>query len=399
MRIRLSESLRKCQLLLMLILGLCPVLLVIYIFVAPAYLPYAWMPPLTYMILAMLGFLIKGKYRLFYGIVGVLLLLAMSARLLWQFKWYAAVPTALMYLILFICSLDIARWSPEQELPGVFSILSLAIHLVFQLVAQLSAGHEGMRQIRPWAFGCFVGFILLAMLSLNRTCMYYASGGKPMSGGMKRKNTQLTLITAVVAAGLSTLTFIWDALRKLLSAIFGWIKSLGAASDDAVAATQPTPGPLPEMPAGSGTSNPFLAVLARILLTVAAAIVLFYLARYLVKKLIRLLASLRRYASRITEDYIEEITSTADDSDAQKIRLRRKIQKDGPKVQEMPPALQIRYYYRRLLRKHAKWSDASTARENLPRDAAAIYEKARYSNEPLSQSEVADFKEGIKKVK
>ena len=65
----------------------------------------------------------------------------------------------------------------------------------------------------------------------------------------------------------------------------------------------------------------------------------------------------------------------------------------------MPPALQIRYYYRRLLRKHAKWSDASTARENLPRDAAAIYEKARYSNEPLSQSEVADFKEGIKKVK
>ena len=43
------------------------------------------------------------------------------------------------------------------------------------------------------------------------------------------------------------------------------------------------------------------------------------------------------------------------------------------------------------MKKHPYWGDQSTARENLPKDAAQIYEKARYSEHTLSQQDAEQF--------
>ena len=119
----------------------------------------------------------------------------------------------------------------------------------------------------------------------------------------------------------------------------------------------------------------------------------------MLKKLLRFLASLRRYASLVTEDYTEEITSTVDEDSAEAIRKhRRRSLLRQQDVHKLPPAKQIRYYYLRLLHRHNEWPNASTARENLPQEMASIYEKARYSDASLTQEEVEVFKTGTRKV-
>jgi len=44
---------------------------------------------------------------------------------------------------------------------------------------------------------------------------------------------------------------------------------------------------------------------------------------------------------------------------------------------------------------HPEWSDGSTARENLPEEAAAVYERARYSEHPVSPEEAARFHQNL----
>ena len=66
--------------------------------------------------------------------------------------------------------------------------------------------------------------------------------------------------------------------------------------------------------------------------------------------------------------------------------------------QRLTPTERIRYQYRRLSEKHKDWIAASTARENLPADAAAVYERARYSNHPISDEDAVQFKAKTRKL-
>jgi hypothetical protein len=59
----------------------------------------------------------------------------------------------------------------------------------------------------------------------------------------------------------------------------------------------------------------------------------------------------------------------------------------------MTPVQRIRYQYSVLMKKHPYWSEQSTARENLPKDAAQIYEKARYSEHDVTAEDVQRFDE------
>ena len=75
--------------------------------------------------------------------------------------------------------------------------------------------------------------------------------------------------------------------------------------------------------------------------------------------------------------------------------LRKQIRE---KKRAMTPAQRIRYRYQRLLYKHPNWDQGSTARENLPTVAAAVYEQARYSSHPVTQEDAALFVSKTKKV-
>ena len=69
-----------------------------------------------------------------------------------------------------------------------------------------------------------------------------------------------------------------------------------------------------------------------------------------------------------------------------------------PKVPEssMEPGERIRYRYRLLSKKHPEWREHNTARENLPDSPAQLYERARYSDHPITPEEAEQFKNETK---
>ena len=64
----------------------------------------------------------------------------------------------------------------------------------------------------------------------------------------------------------------------------------------------------------------------------------------------------------------------------------------------MSPTEKIRYRYLRLLAKHPQWAKGSTPREKLPAHLAVIYEKARYSDHPILETDAEQFASGTKSI-
>lgn len=400
MKQSVSELLRKAQFPLLLALGFLPFPMMLFLFFAPDAFPYVWIIPAAYVLLSVAAFFVPGKLRLVFGLLGCGLLAALAVWMCQNITDYVVLLTAGLYGILLFMSLGIATWTREDELPFWISLLCLGLHLLFQALVWIFPQHQPLQQNQTWMILCFVGFVVLQMLSLNRISLFYASAGKPMASGMKRKNTVLTLLTVAAAALMASFAYLWKYLWKIFTSIMMWIKSIGSkgmgpSSETAVIPIVPGVGEMiPEK-----EPNPMIFAVFRVIFAVACAIALFYLLRYLLKKLLRFLARLRRYASRVTEDYTEEITNTLDEGDRENTaNWRRRTRSRRRDIQKLSPAQQIRYYYLRLLYRHPKWSDASTARENLPKDMAALYEKARYSNDLPTEEEAEMFKSGIHKI-
>ena len=120
------------------------------------------------------------------------------------------------------------------------------------------------------------------------------------------------------------------------------------------------------------------------------------------KKLRKLIAylwkRLTQYGMTASEDYEDEITSTRDEDGVEResafSRLRRMAAQDE---RGLDPAQQVRSRYRRL-KQRRRWAEAATARETLPAEAAALYERARYSGQAMTDAEAERFREGTKKL-
>ena len=118
------------------------------------------------------------------------------------------------------------------------------------------------------------------------------------------------------------------------------------------------------------------------------------LVAWLLKKLWK---SMGRFATAVAQDYEEEITDTRAERAAKWTIHIPRDQNRNRKKQEMDPRQQVRDRYRWLLRKHRRWGADSTARENLPVNAAQLYERARYSDHPVSQEDASQFQNATKK--
>ena len=64
----------------------------------------------------------------------------------------------------------------------------------------------------------------------------------------------------------------------------------------------------------------------------------------------------------------------------------------------LDPGKRIRYRYMRLLMKHKDWHAGKTARENLPDNAASLYERSRYSKHPITEEDAQQFITDVKSV-
>jgi hypothetical protein len=130
---------------------------------------------------------------------------------------------------------------------------------------------------------------------------------------------------------------------------------------------------------------------------IVAGVVLYFALRRLLEMLKdgwRLLGKwLETASSTQHDDYIDEISDTRDDAT---VAVRKKRRDPILPPRNMTPNQKIRYRYKRLLIKHPEWKQYYTARENLPEEAAKLYERARYSTHPITGEEAEQFQSKTK---
>ena len=405
MKLSLKEFFQKCQFPLLLVFATIPISLFLYAFLAPELLALCWVTPAAYAAFVILAFLIPGKMRLFYGIIATILLAFSGLLPLMTVRNFFLLIIPIFYCILFLWSLPMASWSSDKTLPAFCYWGGLLFHMITHLLKILVSTlvNVSFASISGLQLVCFFAFAGLAMISLTRGNLASAANGRRAPASMQRKNLIMTVIFFAVALIISLMPAIMDAIRSF----FNWLLDLllnALSSTEDISETTPTVPMQSTMDgavmAGTAEAGLLTKIFNIIFLILGTGIMLaaaFYAARVLIKllrKLIRrFLTGMSDYAANVSEDYIDEITDTRT---AMPKKKRNRVSAADERA--MPPAQRIRYRYQRLLYKHPNWDQGSTARENLPTEAAAVYEQARYSSHPVTQEDAALFVSKTKKV-
>ena len=416
MKLNRTDFGRKCQFPLILALGSVPAGVILLAHSLPQIMWIMAVYPVVYALMAELCILIPGKKRVFFGILFALMLLASSV-LLPLGKSFVPVFVPILYAFLLLAGLNIGGWPREKELAVGWPVAGTVAHCIAQITVNLSHNLD----VSPYTPAevplvlFFIGFLLLVMLSLNRGSMDSASMGRQrVPTGMRRRNTVFTIIVLMVVLGLSALPAIiqavnqlWDWFVAILYRIYMFLNSLLPVHEELENDVPRNENAGAFDMSAAPETNPLAELLEKIfyVIAIAVAVVLIaLLARFLYKKLkivIRwLLDKLSQYAASASEDYEDEITDTREDGERERNRelqrLRRKIAHVDEKT--LTPVQRIRYRYLRQWMKHPDWHVGRTARENLPESTAALYERARYSEHPVTEADAARFTEEIKNI-
>lgn len=229
---------------------------------------------------------------------------------------------------------------------------------------------------------------------------------------MRQKNVLLTLGLFLAAL----LVCLMPAAAKAVKALFSWLFTvLGKlffflmgkpGGYSGMPDIQPTQESFPTQETGQISQVSRLASLVNLITLAIGAILTLLLALYLLRSLYRvlknllqqLLAAMGRFAADTAEDYEDEITDTRTQEASAHVRRRRKNRsvRAGPK--SLAPSQRIRARYQYLSKKHLEWTSSTTARENLPAELAPLYERARYSQHPITEEEASQFTSGTKRI-
>ena len=405
---------RKCQFPLLLGSGMLPLLTMLLIGFAPETVWLAAVFTIAYAVMAEACLLVRGKARLWAGLAGC----AAIAGLGW---WL--LPAGGAWLVPVCCmallglTLPMGGWPREKELPPGWHVAGLVLHLAAQLmvnIARRTGDNTAFIAAAPMLIGSFILYAALAMLSINRSSMDDAAMGRQkIPASMRRLNTLLTggllalaLLISAIPAIKRWLEHAWDVLMVMLLRFLRWLAELlpqSAPTGDGASAPADMSG-FGDMAAEPSLLAVILEKVAFVIAAIAAAVAAVFALRFLyrqLKKLARrLMDMMRRYAAAATEDYDDEITDTREDGERgrnmplQALRRRLALGDD----RSLPPAERIRRRYARLRLKHADWQDSRTARETLPDDAAQLYERARYSEHPVTGEDADQFARDTRSV-
>ena len=405
---------RKCQFPLMLASGALPLLTMLLIAFAPEKTALAAVFALAFAMTAEVCLLVPGKGRLWAGLAGC----AAQAWLGWRLlppggAWVA--PVCCMALT--GASLPMGGWPREKEPHPFWHVAGLLLHLGAQLmvnIARRTGKDNGFLAASPVLLLGFILFAALSMLSINRSSMDQAAMGRQkIPASMRRLNTLLTGGLLAVTLLISAIPVIrrwleraWDWLMVMLLRFLSWLAQLlpqSAPAGDGASAPADMGG-FGDVAAEPSLLAVILEKVAFAIAAIAAAVMAVFAARFLYRRLKklarRLMDMMRRYAAAATEDYDDEITDTREDGErARNVplqALRRRLSLGDDK--SLPPAERIRRRYARLRLKHGDWQDSRTARETLPEDAARLYERARYSEHPVTGEDADRFTRDTRSV-
>ena len=399
------EWLRKCQFPIILALGSYPATIVLAFFFAPALMPYTWIFPVAMAVSAVILLLLPGKLRVALGICGaVAMILLCFVKLDGQMR-NVALTFVPIYSVMLLWCLFLPSWDFRREIPAGW----LGACLVCGMIGCFFAWAEP--QLAAYDFrirACFIGFVFLSLLSLNRGSINLAMGlsqGCPVS--MRRKNQLLTIGIFAIAALISLIPWLFDIFENLLRYIvllIAWIEKLLTKKEsdieETAVAVETTENWMDTVLDGTKThrtSEEFLVIVG-VIAVIVAGLLFYFAGRRLievVRNAIRLLGKLLVTATATNQnDFIDEITDTRDDAVQAAVKKKRRERILPPR--NMTPNQKIRYRYQRLLSKHPEWKRNYTARDTLSEDAAKLYERARYSEHTITGEEAAHFQKKTK---
>lgn len=400
-----KELLRKLQLVVLLTVGMLPVAMCILGFLAPELVGYSWIFPAVYGVLATVSLFLPAKLRLLPGILGTLLLVIPSVILPSRDSWFIAATTAVIYSALLIWSLRIPGWEATEEMPMLCGLISLCAHLAAQLLVFLQFLQD-YRVILNISFFAFAG---LAMLSMNRQSLNLASGGKRgFSSSMRRKNLLLTLCMFGSALLVSLIPSVWGLIKLICDGIGTVLEKLRemfrneTVETIATEITEATEETYEYAFDGIEARDPnptMYKVMTAVVLAVVipfGVVILCKVWKLLSRLVSKIITSVMHTASVDTEEYDDEITDTRTEAQTEMVKTGKDRKRSLTQRRKLPPREQIRYRYGQLAKKHPQWRSSDTARDNLVESAAELYEKARYSDHPVTPQDALRFKSETK---
>lgn len=407
----MRELFRKYQLIASLALGSAPAAVLIFYILAPELLSRAWVYPVAFWLFSMLGGRVPAKGRLLYGIVVSITSLTLSFLPADNDTWLPILMTDVCYIALFLWSLTIFSRSPTWELPDLLRLICGALHLIAQFVVYMDNA-ESQYLLAQQALGlraAFVAFLCLLPFSMNRVSVNKASAKhRPVPDSMRRKNTWMTGALVGLAGLISFIPHIFDWIKKAVLWVVGMLSRLlreSPSEQQGVPVAPPAESGGEMVPIVEETSlvaEIIEAVMVTLGIVVTVGLCLLavvLLLRKLKKWIGDVWARLEQYAAAVAEDYEDEITDIRGESLAERIAKKTNAALWRREQPPTHPGENIRFGYRRLLRKHPNWTANTTARENMPQDMAALYEKARYSAHPVTEAEAEQFRTGAKELR
>ena len=425
MRLNTADFFRKAQFPLLIALGILPLPVWILLHNAPDFLPALALLIPAALAAAWVCILLPGKVRLFGGFSCCAGLCVLSLRTLPILSsaviagnalrvepslLCALVPLLLCTFLLY--SLQFAAWPREREIAFNWYAACVIVHLIAQLMCRAARIQRtyAWDKVMPVLTACFVLFLMLTLLSMNRTTMQGASLGRQyIPPSMRRRNVAITLsllLGALVIAGIPAIVRAFERLFMLLLGAAGAVMAFIARllETDSAPGMGGSGSGMGMMPPVEYTEPGLLAVILEKIamaaaLILAAVIVLFILYKTfrLIQTLIRRIAQhLSRYMAAASQDYVDEITNTREESGEASSSLLDRLKRIVPiRERHLSPAERIRYRYRLLLRRHPDWPLSRTARESLTPEAAALYEAARYDGRQVTEEDAEQFKKDL----
>lgn len=359
------------------------------------------LPPLgAALLLALCARLLPARARV-PGAMGAMLLAAAAAAL-WEKMWYAG---SWLFLLPALCALAVGLclWLLCRPAGEEVSVAAWLVGVAYYMAARIFGATARLKALPRPLRAALLLYLIYVVFALMLQSLRDGSGdGKTPAGRMLRRNCAMAAGFCALLLALvhwkDLLTAIQGALGAILTGI-GWLLSL-IKLPDRIGEPAAQEGSLAGLAAESGRASPFIQFLERLLYWIGAALavalaltLLWLLGRLCVRGMKKLLQKLREWTGAVTDAYDDTVESLLDWGEVRRAARDRREKRRAAREKPVPwdrltPREQVRRSYQAYLKNHPEIPDRFTARQALgDRAATDIYEKARYSAQPVTPRE------------
>lgn len=408
-----SELMRKAQFPLMIASATIPLVLLLFSIYVPGWMGLAWLVPVMYVLATFGSFFVPGRIRRNYGLVCMAVIAIVGVRVAIAIHFWWLVFITIAYCLFLFAGLRMASWEWYEELPPILAYVGGAIIAIVQVVMLLlDSSHPSIgERMETGMTVVFLVFALCLLLSMNRSTLNSATAHKHrVSANVRSKNRTMVLIFFLIVTLLVGVPAVFNTVLEFIRWIVRWLTELMDKPDippELIYTEETIPtGTKPELPEVKPSriaeimKEIFYWVVTAVIVLGIPTILAFVILR--LRKFIKWLGKSAESAGRAwreaTEDYEEEITDIRGEDQALWRPEKQNRFLGFLQERKLPPGERVRNRYGKLQTKHNDWSASSTARENIPQQAAAVYERARYSDEHITEADAQQFVKDIRKM-